>query len=176
MGFFRRNKNNIINTTVKIMRSDEIECDNRFENFDELIDKSIYEIAYEQFEKGCKFYELRWIDESRINGIIREYKIKKKHYKKNGIDFEYGPVLLGSGTIEVDEHDRIIIHTSERGTHRKLGYIKKQDWDNFKKDFYERYVCIMFVGGEEKTGDKNEYCYTTRWKTFVVFTKYKDEK
>jgi hypothetical protein len=101
MGFFNKRKVN-----VSIRRGNEF--DNESDDFDEALDRTIDQLAHNYMGNGFDYYRMVSVDGSRINGYIRERKIRKNPYEKNGLVFEYAPIIVDNGIIEVGDGRKVV--------------------------------------------------------------------
>ncbi len=166
MGFFNKRKVN-----VSIRRGNEF--DNESDDFDEALDRTIDQLAHNYMGNGFDYYRMVSVDGSRINGYIRECKIKKQYVKLNGFTFDYAPIAVGIGVLDIMD-DNSVVHTSEKGTHRKFGYADYRYMDQFEKEFAKRSCCLLISGGPASRKNKDGSVVSTiNWHMYLLLGGYK---
>lgn len=179
MGFFNRFKKKsevpkpkaVSNVTVSIGPLETEEYDGPSDKeLNKIIDMQCLKDLYRMLPKDVSYYKLKAVNDSRINGYIREKKIKKNKHKIGNIVYEYYPFLIGDGTTEVDE-ERYITFFTDKGTKRKIGRIDYLDFEKFKEDFKNRYFGLYVAGGPATYDDYPILLADdTYWRVYAVFT------
>lgn len=184
MGFFNRFKKNseppkpkvLSNAAVSIGPLEIEEYDGPSEKeLNKIIDMQCIKSLYKMLPKDVSYYKLKEVNDSRINGYIREKKIKKNKHKIGNIIYDYYPFLIGDGTAEVDEKRYITFFTS-KGTKRKIGRVDYMDFEKFKEDFKNRYFCLYVAGGPAVYDDNPIALGDTYWRVYAVFAGNRDDE
>ena len=144
MGFFKKKKKDI---TVSIgpVTKEYVE-EPTYRELAQIIDRHAVKTLYAMLPDVKAYYPLKMVNGSRINGYIREKKIKKQKNKADDIVYEYYPFFVDGGLVEIGD-DRSVTFTTAKGTKRTIGQIAYKDFEKFEDDFTKYKLGIYVAGG-----------------------------
>lgn len=144
MGFFKKKKKDVTVSIGSVTR--EYVEEPTYRELAQIIGRHAVKTLYAMLPDIKAYYPLKMVNGSRINGYIREKKIKKQKNKADDILYDYYPFFVDGGLVEIGD-DRSVAFTTAKGTKRTIGQIAYKDFEKFEDDFTKYKLGIYVAGG-----------------------------
>ncbi|HAN58644.1 MAG TPA: hypothetical protein DCQ45_06615 [Erysipelotrichaceae bacterium] len=144
MGFFKKKRKDVTVSIGSVTR--EYVEEPTYRELDQIIGRHAVKTLYAMLPDVKAYYPLKMVNGSRINGYIREKKIKKQKNKADDILYDYYPFFIDGGLVEIGD-DRSVTFTTAKGTKRTIGQIAYKDFEKFEDDFTKYKLGIYVTGG-----------------------------